>query len=102
MYRTPLLALYLTAELVIATVFCLATLPGLDNAFNLTELPVEFRAKVFLLACAYAAAALLYERYCVPHVSDDEGECVKRPSVRWAGRRAGRQAGVPVMEDGRL
>jgi hypothetical protein len=73
-YRTPLLAAYVTAELVIATVFCLASLPGLNTAFNLTDLPVEYRAKIFLLACCYSAAALLYERFCVPHVSDDEGE----------------------------
>ena len=74
MYRTPALATYVTFELVIATVFCLASLPGLNKAFNLTDLPVEYRAKVFLLACCYSAAALLYERFCVPHVSDDEGE----------------------------
>lgn len=76
MYRTPLLATYIVAELVIATVFCLGSIPGLDYAFNLTELPLQYRAEVFLLASLYGACAILYERFCVPHVSDDEGACL--------------------------
>lgn len=73
-YRTPLLATYMAAELTIATVFCLSDIPGLEYAFNLTELPLKYRAQVFLLASLYAACAICYERFCVPHVSDDEGE----------------------------
>lgn len=64
----------MAAELTIATVFCLSDIPGLEYAFNLTELPLQYRAQVFLLASLYAACAISYERFCVPHVSDDEGE----------------------------
>ncbi|GAB5037414.1 cation transporting atpase [Nannochloropsis oceanica] len=71
-YRTPALAVYVAVQFALGAIFCLLYVPWLAEAFNMTKMPSEYRIRLFLFCICNGAVSLLYERICVPHVSDDE------------------------------
>lgn len=51
---------------------CFSHSPGLLGAFKMVDLPKDYQIKLFWLAMCNACLSLCYERFCVPHVSQDE------------------------------
>jgi hypothetical protein len=64
--------LYFLLQFIMALVLNFSTSPVLQKGLSMTPIPTDYRFKLFLLAMLYSACAVAYERWMVPHVSDDE------------------------------